>query len=116
MAQTVPHGQCAVICLWSVPDASYHTDLGQLGLVSDLATQMSQPIKRLLSAPRGQKLASGFMCEVGQRDCRPATVSLFEGNLKVKELYLNQDATGMAALVANGEVSPDQLLDLRWNM
>lgn len=30
----------------------------------------------------------------------------------MKELYLKQDATGMAALVANGEVSPDQLLDI----
>lgn len=29
----------------------------------------------------------------------------------MKDLYLNSDATGLAALVANGDVSPDSLLD-----
>ncbi len=30
----------------------------------------------------------------------------------MKELYLKQDATGLAALLAKGEVSPDQVLDI----
>jgi amidase/6-aminohexanoate-cyclic-dimer hydrolase len=48
----------------------------------------------------------------GRQDALKPLVWSITGKFAMKDLYLEQDATGMAALVSKGEVSPDQLLDI----